>query len=40
MLSCRVSTLVGMLVVEEEEGLLAGGVGMVAAVELDLEDVL
>jgi hypothetical protein len=32
--------LVGMLVVGEIEGLLAGGVRMAVAVELDLEEVL
>jgi hypothetical protein len=42
MSSRRSSMLVGMLVVEESEGLLAGGVGMAVAlaVELDLEEVL
>lgn len=35
-----VSMLVCMLVVGEIEGLLAGGVGRVVAVELDFEEVL
>jgi hypothetical protein len=37
--SRRASISVGMLVVGEMEGLLAGGVGMTVAVELDLEEV-